>query len=154
MSKRYWQVSIYGTTAPDYQIGGIFLGKYVHFSDEPGQPLRDRWGDSFSTGPKMSGRIEVSTEGGQSREGLVVWPYAPPKTVEDIRRIYAAQKGGYAPIIFADHHATFQNIQGSDPEGPYPDDGEIQYCTMGRPSIRRLKVGDLYRVRMPIRGVF
>lgn len=154
VSKRYWRIMIYGSTTPDYEIGGMFLGQHHHFDDEPAQPLRDNWGDLFTTGGKMSGRTEVGLEGGQSREGLVVWPYGSDDTADAVRAIYVAQKGGYAPIIFADHHATFQDNEGPDPYGPYPDQGEIQYCTMGRPSVRRLKVGNLHRVRMPIRGVF
>lgn len=154
VSKRYWRVAIYGATVPDYEIGGLFLGQHHHFDDEPAQPLRDNWGDSFRTSPKMSGRTEIDVEGGQSREGLVVWSYASEDTADAVRAIYAAQKGGYAPIVFADHHATYQPIVGSDPYGPYPDQGEIRYCTMGRPSVRRLKVGDLYRVQMRLRGVF
>lgn len=154
VTKRYWLVSIGGTTAPDYQIGGMFLGQHHHFDDEPAQPLQNNWGDSFTASEKMSGRTEVGVEGGQSRKGSVVWPYASEDTADAVLAIYVAQKGGYAPIIFADHHATFQDSEGPDPKGPYPDAGEIQYCTMGRPSIRRLKVGELYRVQMPIQGVF
>ena len=154
VSKRYWRIKIYGLAVPDYEIGGLFLGRHHHFDDEPGQPLREKWGDTFTTSSKMSGRTEIEMEGGRSRHGLVVWPYASKGTANGVRAIYAAQKGGYAPIIFADHHATFQDIVGADPYGPYPHQGEIQYCTMGRPSIRRLKVGELYRVRMPIQGVF
>lgn len=154
VTKRYWRIKIYGTTAPDYEIGGFFLGQHHHFDDEPAQPLRNRWGDSFTASEKMSGRTEIEGEGGQTREGLVVWPYASANTADAVREIYAAQKGGYAPVVFADHHATYQPTAGPDPYGPYPHAGEVQYCTLKRPSIRRLKVGDLYRVRMPIQGVF
>jgi hypothetical protein len=154
VTKRYWRIKIYGTTVPDYQIGGFFLGQRHHFDDEPAQPLRDKWGDSFRTGSKMSGRTEVSEEGGQSREGLIVWSYGSANTADAVREIYVVQKGGYAPVVFADHHATYQPDEGPDPYGPYPHAGEVQYCTLGRPSVRRLKVGDLYRVQMPIRGVF
>jgi hypothetical protein len=154
VTKRYWRIKIYGTTAPDYEIGGFFLGQHHHFDDEPAQPLRDNWGDSFTASKKMSGRTEIGVEGGQSRKGLVVWPYASEDTADAVLAIYAAQKGGYAPVVFADHHATYQPGEGPDPYGPYPHAGEIQYCTLERPSVKRLKVGDLYRVRMPIQGVF
>lgn len=154
VTKRYWRILIMGSTAPDFEVGGMFLGQHHHFDDEPAQPLRDVRGDSFRTGPKMSGRTEIEREGGVTREGLVVWPYASDGTAEAVRTVYAAQKGGYAPVIFADHHATHQLVVGSDPYGPYPHTGEIQYCTMGRPAIRQLKIGDRHRVQMPLRGVF
>lgn len=154
VSKRYWRVKVYGTpgTTCDWEIAAIMLGQYVHLPTAISAPYNKETGDTYAQIPGQNSYTQVIDDGGLDGELGLVLNLAPASLVAELRAAYTAQRGSFHPVVFADHNVTVEDGQ-SDPDGPYPNEGELRYCTIESYEDSQLPSADYYQAKMTLRDV-
>lgn len=154
VSKRYWRIKVYGATGTtcDYQIAAIMLGQYIHLPYAVSEPYDKTFEDSYEQDENQDTSRSVVEDGGLATGKSLNLNLVPQSTIEELRLMRTAQRDSFHPLVFADHNVTIESGE-SDPDGPYPNEGELHYCTVERFTEKRVMAGDFYSAQLALRDV-